>query len=455
MKVRTRLIVMGAVAPMIALIVVAVLAGWVLQRRLTAEVDDHLLAQAAVESVGLFDGADGRPHLHGHASPLSADLRALIPDAAIYDQTGAQLMNTRPGARVPATLRWDGALDVPVLADAARGAGSVRELIATVADGRGTRYALYLAVPADATAATMRTYWLGAAGAVGAVGVLLAGLQIWAAARLGRRIAALRDYLPRLRDGRAEPAPPADASGDELAALRDGLYDAARNLEGTRDREERWRATTAHDLRTPLGVIHATVDLARRRPREAPALRAALDDVHAEAERLATMIDALLAQRRSTPTRTRLDLAALTAAAVATMAPTAATADVRIALTTTAADVTGDALALRRVLDNLLHNALEYAPAGSTIDVDVEATGARRRVRVRDRGPGIPAELREQIFQPFWRGPASRGSGLGLAIVRQLVGEHGGEVYVEDVDGPGTRLVVDLPDLEPRDDDAA
>jgi two-component system OmpR family sensor kinase len=450
-KVRTRLLLLGAVLPVLALLGVVALAGWALDRRLADEVDDHLLAQAAVESVGLFDGADGEPHLHGHASPLTSDLRALIPDAAIYDAAGARVMTTRHDARVPATLRWDGPLGAPTLADADRGAGPVRDLRATVQAPSGERYTLYLAVPAHSTRRTMQSYWVGALVAVLVVALLLAAVQIWAARRLGRRIGALREYLPRLRDGRAEPPPPADAGDDELSALRDGLYDAARQLEAQREREERWLATTAHDLRTPLGVIRATVDLARRRPREAPALRQALDEVHAEAVRLGAMIDALLAERRAAPDRAPVDLGQLARAAVATMAPAAAERGVDVALHAGAAPLTGDAVALRRVIDNLLHNALEHAPAGSTIDVLVDVNEGRRRLRVRDRGPGISADLRQQVFQAFWHGAGSRGAGLGLAIVRQLVGEHGGDVYVDDVDGPGAGLVVELP----GDDDAA
>lgn len=443
MTVRTRLLLLGAVVPVLSLLVVIALAGWALQRRLDTEVDDHLLAQAAVESVGLFDGPGGKPHLHGHASPLSANLRALIPDAAIYTADGARVMTTRDDARVPASLRWDGPLAAPTLADADRGAGAVRDLRATVQAPTGEHFTLYLAVPADSTRGTMRSYWLGAMAAVGVVALVLLGLQAWAAARLGRRIGALRDYLPRLREGRADPPPPPDESGDELTALRAGLYDAARQLAAQREREERWLATTAHDLRTPLGVIRATVDLARRRPREAPALRQALDEVHAEAARLGAMIDALLAERRASPARASLDLGELVRAAVASMAPAVAERGVDVALHAEPAAMTGDPVALRRVIDNLLHNALEHAPPGSTIDVLVDSPDGRRRLRVRDRGPGIPPEQREQVFQAFWRGPGSRGAGLGLAIVRQLVGEHGGDVYVDDVDG--ACLVVELP----------
>lgn len=448
MIVRTRLLLLGAAAPVTALVVAAIVAGLVLERRVRAEVDQHLTAQAAVESVGLFDAPGEEVHLHAHVSPLAADLDDLIPDGAVYDAAGRQLMATHRDARVPAALPWDGADGAVVIRTVDRGRGAMRELVAAVRSPSGKRYTLYLGVPMRRIDRPMRAYWLAAGGATTAVAIALIALQLLVAARLARRITALSAYLPRLREGQAEPPPPVDRAGDEVAALRDGLYAAARTLETQRAHEARWLAAAAHDLRTPLGVIRTTVDLALRRDRSVDELRAALTQIGEDVERLRALAGALLEARREPRRHAPLDLSALATACVGEFAPAAEAAGVTLRVTGGAAPLIGDALGLRRALDNLVHNAIAHAPAGTTIEVVVESPPARRRLRVRDLGPGIPAEAREVVFHPFHRGPGSAGAGLGLAIVRQVAGEHGGEAYVT-ARTPGAEVVIDLPVAAP------
>jgi len=110
--------------------------------------------------------------------------------------------------------------------------------------------------------------------------------------------------------------------------------------------------------------------------------------------------------------------------------------------------VEGDRLLLRRLVRNLLENARRYAGDG-TIEIAVAPEGARAVLEVRDHGPGVPAEERERIFEPFYRRAATaesgRGSGLGLALVRDIAGRHGGNVVCLAAEGGGSRFRVDLP----------
>jgi signal transduction histidine kinase len=115
-------------------------------------------------------------------------------------------------------------------------------------------------------------------------------------------------------------------------------------------------------------------------------------------------------------------------------------------------ELRGDAAALRRVIANLLTNAAKFAAAGKWIGVRASARPDGRAVvlRVEDRGPGIPREERERVFEPFYRGPVAErndapGSGLGLSLVRHVVRAHGGSVRVEAGEGGGAALVVELP----------
>jgi signal transduction histidine kinase len=113
--------------------------------------------------------------------------------------------------------------------------------------------------------------------------------------------------------------------------------------------------------------------------------------------------------------------------------------------------VPGVAKLLRRVLRNLLENARRY----STSDIEVQlstlsgAQGDWVRLCVCDRGPGVPPDLRERIFEPFYRLPGASeregGVGLGLSLVKSIVQRHGGSVHCEDREGGGARFVVVLP----------
>lgn len=116
--------------------------------------------------------------------------------------------------------------------------------------------------------------------------------------------------------------------------------------------------------------------------------------------------------------------------------------------------VRGDAAALRRVVTNLVANATKFAAAGKWVGVRAARGGGSRVVlRVEDRGPGIPRDERERVFEPFYRGRARErneapGAGLGLSLVRHVVRAHGGEARVEAREGEGTAVVVELPAVE-------
>jgi signal transduction histidine kinase len=124
--------------------------------------------------------------------------------------------------------------------------------------------------------------------------------------------------------------------------------------------------------------------------------------------------------------------------------PAARAHDLRLDVPHRPVVINGDAESLGDALRNLVDNAIAHGPAGSPVEIAVRSDGV---LEVRDRGPGIPREDREQIFEPFWRARKSsgEGAGLGLAIVRNVVARHGGRISVTDNPGGGALFRMKFP----------
>jgi signal transduction histidine kinase len=109
---------------------------------------------------------------------------------------------------------------------------------------------------------------------------------------------------------------------------------------------------------------------------------------------------------------------------------------------------------VRRAMRNLLENAKRYGGQSEPILLTLAATPTHMQISVSDRGPGVPAEQRERIFEPFYRLPGhaehAGGVGLGLSLVRQIAQRHGGQVRCEAREGGGSRFVITLPKLPAR-----
>jgi two-component system, OmpR family, sensor kinase len=205
-------------------------------------------------------------------------------------------------------------------------------------------------------------------------------------------------------------------------------------------RLRRFLADASHELRTPLTSIRGYAEIfdlgARDRPED---LAVSMHRIQHEAERMNVLVDDLLllarlGQERPVDLRP-MDLAPVVARAAA--ATEAGAPGHRVELEVPEhAEVLGDGPRLRQVLDNLLANAVRHSPDGAPVLVRVVPQGESVRLEVVDRGPGVPPEDAERIFEAFYRSDDSRarvtgGAGLGLAIVAAIVREHGGSVGVE------------------------
>jgi K+-sensing histidine kinase KdpD len=207
----------------------------------------------------------------------------------------------------------------------------------------------------------------------------------------------------------------------------------------------------SHELKTPLAVLRSATE---KLDQENSARRAALiAEVRTATRRLDRLVANLLHQTRLESGAIRPQLAAcdardLIGAARRAVGDALVGRDVRIEIPPDLPLVAADAPLMESVLANLLLNAVLYTPLATSIEVSAraEAVGDRIKIVVADHGPGIPAELREHLFQKFQRGKdaIAGGVGLGLAIVRGFVLAHGGEVVAEDNPGGGARFTITL-----------
>ena len=452
MQLRARLLVFGALVPLILLIAALGLAGLVFDRVLLAEHDRALLGQAGVEAVSLFDRA-ATPHLHLLESPLDSQIRDFTPRGALYDPEGRPITRYPVDALVPEHLDPTSLRYEPTVRTVAGPAGHDRELRIRVDGPDGRAYGLWLAASLERHDREIASYWRIAAAVVVVVGLVLLLIQIVHARTLSARVVHLADHMRALRAGNLDRAPPEDAVDDEIGELRRAIAETTERLAAARSSQDRLIADAAHELRTPLAALRAGIDVALRRERSTAELRESLEHARVEVDRLTALSSHLLdlAALRSSPLqRRRGDLAAVLLEAVDAAR---ALAEERGCLVRMEAPDHAEAEfaagALRQALDNLLANAIKFSPEGAEIVVSLEAAHGEDgwTFTVVDRGPGVPAEAREIIFEPFHRQDRSgAGAGLGLAIVRDVAERHHGRVWVDDnPEGVGARFSLALP----------
>ncbi len=267
------------------------------------------------------------------------------------------------------------------------------------------------------------------------------------------RLDAVIASTKRMTAERLDERLPVGKDADALDQMSLALNEVLERIEAGVSAQRQFAADASHELRTPLAVISTNLEVARRKPREVAHWERVADEVLAELRRMNLLVDKLLVLARTgeaglhhAPT----DLRALAEVAVDRASNVAKERGVTVELAPgqpVQAELDADAVAI--VIDNLLRNAIDHSPKGESIKVRVDDGP---RLYVEDRGPGVPADQRERIFQAFARGTQQQtdrsvgpGVGLGLAICKRIVAGHHGSIAVEDREGGGARFVVTLP----------
>jgi signal transduction histidine kinase len=215
--------------------------------------------------------------------------------------------------------------------------------------------------------------------------------------------------------------------------------------------KERLSALLVHDLKSPLNAISLLAQSVLRARTLQPADREAVAEIRAQVTRLSNMVMNLLDISKArdgqlVAHRECVDLRSLCESVLSDFELKASSRNVRLQLTLFETTLDADPHLLRRLFENLLDNALRYTPPGSSVMLHAAPRAGSVELRLADEGPGIPAELRERVFDAFTQVEAGtlEGRGLGLAFCRLAVAAHQGRIWVED-GSPGTIMCVALP----------
>ncbi|WP_062611953.1 sensor histidine kinase [Caballeronia calidae] len=274
---------------------------------------------------------------------------------------------------------------------------------------------------------------------VALLGAVLVGL------RSMRRLDAVTASIKEIVAGNLSRRLPVHAKDDDLDRLVRVVNDMLDEIERLMHEVKGVCDNIAHDLRTPLTRLIASLERAQRRAMNEASYRATIDEVIEAAVGILRTFNALLriSEIESGARRehfAHVDLGAVAADVFELYEPAAEVRAVELTLHRDDAapySMLGDPSLLFEAIANLTENAIKFAPHGGHVRIGLARSDKSISIRVRDDGPGIPAEERDKVFTRFYRGEASRhtpGSGLGLSLVLAVARMHGMTVRFEEVE---------------------
>ena len=265
-----------------------------------------------------------------------------------------------------------------------------------------------------------------------------------------RRIDTITRTSRAIMEGDLSARIPVRGTHDEFDQLVTSLNDMLARIQQLMDGLRQVSSDIAHDLRTPLGRLRQHLEDARERAKTTAAYDEATDAAIEEADGLLETFSALLriAQVEAGAQKsgfTKLDFSDLVRSIGEAYRPAAEDSRHRLKIDVEdGVSLTGDRQLLAQMISNLIENALNHTPEGTTVSVGLRKTGAGFEAEVADDGPGTPETEHDKVFDRFYRLDRSRstaGSGLGLALVKAIAGLHGLAIRLED-GKPGLRVVL-------------
>jgi len=262
---------------------------------------------------------------------------------------------------------------------------------------------------------------------------VIAGVTTLVVQRATRPVRALGEAIEARAPDDLSPIDAPDAPR-ELRPLIDATTRVMGRLQGLLDHQKRFVRDSAHQLRTPLAVLKAQVQSARRG--DVPPEQA-LSEIDVTVQRATLLANQMLSlakveQLRQQPESRVLDFGGIVREIALDLSPLIADKALDFELDATPTRVNAHQWMLQELARNLLHNAIKHSPAGGALLVEVKVADGMAQLRLRDDGAGISPELRQRLFAPFAAGDTRSGSGLGLAICREIVRALGGSISLDN-----------------------
>lgn len=284
------------------------------------------------------------------------------------------------------------------------------------------------------------------------LGLPLIGLLVWFAVGMGLK--PLRQMAEVLKQRDPDSLAPLTLAPlpAELEPMTAALNRLLLQVNQLLQREKRFIADAAHELRTPLAVLRIHTQNALQAP-DADDRAAALAQLELGVERATRVVAQLLTMARLEPRAVQMDMADVDLALfvrneLAELTPLALARQQELMLEldeTADYHLCCDAPGLGTLLQNLVSNAVQHTPIGGQIRIALQATPQSICLLVEDNGPGVAQDQREKLFERFYRQGSGQGAGLGLSIVQRIVELHKGAIHLTDSASAGLRVSVELP----------
>ena len=462
--VRARLTLWYVAALATTILLVGGLIYVLLARALYTRIDDNLHDLMLIATTSLSNDLAEGQDMEDAARSTSAELSARRQMLAIYDVQGRLLAEGGRDSDLQITL--PPLVSIP----------GDDELLATVAEVNDADDRHRLAFRRVAIAPAAASYIVAAAisleptdeeleslrlilAYVVPLALVIAGVGGWFLARRSLSpVVAMADRARRIGVENLSERLPVANPHDELGVLAETFNELLARLEASLKQQREFMTDASHELRTPVTTARAAANVALQQPhRDEPHYRETLAIIEQQTARLSRIVDDMFTMARADAGnypvhRTPMYLDEVVDEVVRAARVLASPRGVAIEpVTMPSAAFHGDEELIRRLLVNLLDNAVRHAPAGSTVRAELAPTSAGYAIAISDQGPGIPPEKQDRIFERFFRAEAIRGrgtdggAGLGLALARWIAGVHGGDVTLTRSSQSGTTFTVSLP----------
>jgi len=423
----------------------------------SSESDAVLVSQARLISATVDD-------TNGHLSLAATDIpgetqSGIAVDAAVISATGVLAQTTTQplsSASLETLLRRASTAQAPVWADLVDSRGVARRVYAMpLSAGSGQADVLVVSRSVGEMQGTqIRTLIFLV---LGSIILLLVGgtLAYWLAGRALRPVRTIAGFARSISEHDLHRRVEVKVPADELGELVDTFNSMLARLEDSFDSLGRFTADASHELRAPLALMRSELDGVLSRNRTRDEYKRVLGALRGEVDHLSRLADQLLMLARADagalkPDRETIDVADFLHETAARWEAIAEESGAHVSVSAPASGrVNGDPRLIRRVLDNLLDNAVRHAPSGTGVLLRGYTVESGWNLEVADQGPGVPPERRAELFSRFTkfdtaRTPDGAGAGLGLALSAAIARAHGGELELVP-EGPGAIFRLRLP----------